>query len=283
MPLSAELEKLLGYVPEAEREARRKELSALQEGSLRQDEFSRKMNDLDKRNKEAEVIHRKNREWFDTAKPQYEAMQKEAREAKERLAALETREDHPNDLESPDDQAALQRQLRVAREEVAATKLQLEAVATTVTEFQTMLKDGKLLTADDVNRRGDALGAAVLDIIDLQSRHRADFGIELPRQALLDEAQKRGGDLSAAYEFLTKESREKKLRETIEADVQKRWDEKHKNDNTPYAAGGGEPVLGPLQQRLQKKDSGIPDDVQADGSGRLAGLIAQEFRAEGKS
>jgi len=276
MALSAELEKLLGFVPEAEREATRRQLTELHEGGLRQAEFSRKLNEVDAK-------HKKNIEWYQQASSQYDAAQNELREARERLAALESASGHTDSFTDEDD---LQKQLKAARAEQAEALKKVSALSETVTQFNSMLKEGKLITADkfdeEVNKRGDALGAAVLDIIDLETEHRNEFGTKLDRKALLAEAQRRGGNLSEAYKVITEESRQAKLRKDIEADVERKWQEKLKNSNVPYAADG-EPVLGPLQQRLQKKETGIPEDVQADGSGRLASLVAQELRQEGKA
>ena len=128
---------------------------------------------------------------------------------------------------------------------------------------------------------GNALGAALLEITDLQEQHRKDYGSDINRKELLEEADRVGGDLKAAYKNVTAKQAEDKLRKDIRLDVEKEWTEKHKNDTVPYAEGGA-PTLGPLQQRLAKKDSAIPEDVVADGSGRLANLVAAEMRAEGK-
>lgn len=284
MPISAELEKLLTLIQDpAEREARKKELTEMSENGLRQADYSRRMNELDAQKKAAEAKHQANIAWYERANKQYAAIQDELKTAQERVAALESaRGSGDNFLEEDDD---LQKQLKVARAEAAAAQKQLGELSSTVNNFNTMLSEGKLLTADkfeeEVNKRGDALGAALLDIIDLQDKHRKEYGIDLDRRALLEEAQKRGGNLTQAYEAVTIKAREEKLKKDIEADVEKRYQEKLRNSNVPYAPSG-EPVIGPLQARLQKKDTGIPDEVAADGSGRLSSLIGAELRAEGK-
>jgi hypothetical protein len=284
MPLSAELEAMLSLITdESQREARRKELLELSENGLRQADYSRKMNELDAQRKANEAAHQKNLAWYDRASKQYDSLESDLKAAQERAAALEAASGSPgNTLEDEDE---LQKQLKIARAEASEAQKKMNDLSSTVNNFNQMLSEGKLVTLDkfeeEINRRGDALGAALLDIIDLQDKHRKDYGVDLDRRALLEEAQKRGGNLSQAYEVITTQARQDKIRKDIEADVEKRFQEKIKNLNVPYAPSG-EPVQGPLQIRLQKKDTGIPEDVPADGSGRLSSLIGAELRQEGK-
>jgi F0F1-type ATP synthase delta subunit len=222
--------------------------------------------------------------WYERASKQFDGTVSELKAAQEKIAALESVK--AAGLESNlEDDNELQKQLASARKEVAEAQKKLGELSTTVETFNKMTQEGKLITSEkfdeEVNRRGDALGAAILDIIDLQDEHRKTFNAELDRKQLLEEAQKQGGNLKAAYKVITEKAREEKTRKDIETEVERRYQEKLKNSNVPYAPSG-EPVLGPLQTRLQKKDTGIPDDVAADGSGRLSGLIAQELRNEGK-
>lgn len=285
MALSAELEKMLALITEpAEREARRVELTELSENGLRQADYSRKMNEVDAIRKTQEEQRQKNVAWYDKSVVQYNAAIADLREAQEKISTLESSPSKTNG--SFEDEDELQKQLSAARKDAQDAQKKLGDLTNTVNTFDSMIKEGKLITADkfneEVNRRGDALGAAVFDIIDLQDKHRKDFGSDLDRGALLQEAQKRGGSLKDAYEVVTSKVREEKLRKEIEAQVEQKWQEKMKNTNMPFAQDG-EPILGPLQARLQKKDTGIPDDVQADGSGRLASLMAAELRQEGKS
>jgi chromosome segregation ATPase len=285
MPLSAELEKLLALIPdEKDREARRKELTEMADNGLRQADYSRKMNELDAQRKANEQTHQKNTAWYERATKQYSSLEADLKSAQERAAALESAAAAGGG--SLEDEDELQKQLKVARTEVSEAQKKMGELSSTVNNFNTMLSEGKLVTIDkfeeEINKRGDALGAALLDIIDLQDKHRKEYGVDLDRRALLEEAQKRGGNLTMAYEAVTAKSREDKMRKDIETEVEKRYVEKLKNSNMPYAPSG-EPVIGPLQQRLQKKDTGIPDDVQADGTGRLSSLIGAELRAEGKA
>ena len=289
MALSADLEKLVGLIQDpTEREARRKELTDLSEGSLRQADYSRRMNELDTQKKAQEEKHKSNLDWYSRADKQYKTMESDWKAAQDRIAALENVKSAAaaGMLEqTPAEEAEIERQLSSARKELGDANKKIGELDTTVKTFNQMVSDGKIITSDkfeeEVNKRGDALGAALLDIIDLQAKHQREYGSELNRRELLEEAQKRGGNLVQAYEHVTAKSREDKLRRDIEADVEKRYQDKLKNSNIPYAADG-QPVIGPLQARLMKKDTGIPDDVPADGSGQLSSRIGAELRAEGK-
>lgn len=284
MPISAELEKVLSLIQDStEREARRKELTELSDNGLRQSDYSRKMNELAEARKAQEAKHSENLAWYERANNQYKTLESELKTAQERAAALESAQGTPG--QTFQEEAELEKQLAAARKDAADANKKIGELDTTVKTFNEMLKEGKLLTAErfeeEIAKRGDALGAALLDIVDLQDKHRKEYGTDLDRRTLLEEAQKRGGNLSQAYEVVTAKAREDKMRKDIEADVEKRYQERMKNANVPYAPSG-EPVLGPLQARLQKKDTGIPDEVLADGTGRLSNLIGQELRQEGK-
>jgi len=284
----ADLDLIESFQDTTKREAMRKRMTDLDkeatENGLRQTEFSKKMNELGQKQKDIDSRHQKNLEWYNKAKTQWDDINKDNREAKERLAALESAQGAAgSNFGTSDDPDELQKQIRAARADVDATKKSLAEVTTTVNEFQTMIKEGKLITIEEVNKRGDALGAAVLDIVDFQAQAKADFGLSIPRAQLLEETNKHGGDIAAAYEVLTKEASTKKMRETIVAEERARLITEQKASNVPYASGG-EPVMGPLQARLQgKKEGSIPDEIPADGSGRLAALIGNELRAEGKT
>lgn len=284
MALSAELEGLLNLIQDpAQREARRKELVDLTEGSLRQSDYSRKMNELTVKERDLAEKHQKNLKWYETADKQYRDAMAELRTSQEKIAALEAAQAHGSDTVEGEDELAAQ--LKLARAEAEAAKAEVNKLNSTVQGINKMVEEGKLITAEKLNAelttRGNALGAALLEIYDLQEQCRKEYGVEIDRKALLEEADKLGGDLKKAYDSVTAKQREEKLRKDITAQVEKEFREKHKNDTVPYAEGAP-PTLGPLQSRLQKKDTGIPDDVPADGSGRLANLVAAELRAEGK-
>lgn len=276
MPLSADLEALLGTMTDAtKREATRKEL---EDGILRQQDYSRKMNELQTKQKEWTT-------WHSDADKKFRDAMVERDSLKTRVAELETmkKSGQSDDMFNSDDEAAVEKALKQARSELTTAQEKIGRLETVITDVKKQFDEGKFITDEEVTRRGDALGAAMFDIIDKQSQFRTEFGKELDRNSLIMEAQRRGGDIAAAYDFLTQKDREEKLRKDIESEYEKKYTERLKGANLPVDQGGGEPILGPLQSRLQKKDTGIPEDVVADGSGRLAGLIAQELRAEGKS
>jgi multidrug efflux pump subunit AcrA (membrane-fusion protein) len=293
MALPAELESLLELIQDpAEREARRKLLTELHEGGLRQSDYSRKMNELSEQRKAWEEEKNRYLEWYKSANDEYTRATSELKAAKERLAALEAAgasakaaaEAHggtASDYLGDDYDKALQE----ARREAQAANKRLQELQGVVDNINKMLSTGQLITADkfeqEFARRGDAFGAVLLDIIDYQEKHRREFGTDLDRRVLIEEARNRGGNLAEAYKAITEKAREEKLRKQIESEVEAKFKEQLKKSNVPYAESG-EPILGPLQARLQKKDSAIPEDITADGSGRLASLIAEELRKEGK-
>jgi hypothetical protein len=289
MALTAELEKLLTFVPEADREATRKELEA---GYLRQADYSRNMNQLKTDRDKHMSEHQKNVDWYKRANDEYKALQDEANSAKARVAELEEARATSGHL-GDEDEAALAKELKearklaeTARKEAETARKEAESIKASVAETEK-----KFMTKEDVNAAGDNLGLAVFQIIDKMDEYRTEFGKKLDRVALLAEAQKRNGDLESAYEFIIKKDREEKLRTTIEAEAEKKAKEKYdamiaeaRKNGLPVDQGSGEPTMGPLQARLLKKEgeSKIPDDVLADGSGRLAALAARELRDEGK-
>ena len=279
MALSAELEALLATVTDAtKREAMRKELT---EGQLRQDEFSRKMNELSAKTKEWQS-------WHTGADKEYKEALAEVKTLKQTIAELEKAKAGAVDEGlSGEEDAAITKALKEARIELQQARTKQGELEVAVQGFQKQIADGKLLTAEkfdeEVTKRGDNLGAAIFDIIDMQNQCLTMYGKPLDRVALIAEAQKRGGDLKGAYEFLTKDFATEKIRKDLEAEYEKKYNDRIKAANLPTdQGGGGEPTLGPLQSRLAKKDTGIPDDVLADGTGRLSSLIANELRAEGK-
>lgn len=289
MPLSAELEALLNLIQdEKEREAKRKLLTELHENGLRQADYSRKMNELSERQKSYEAERQRLMDWYKTANDEYSRTVQELNDAKQKLAALENAQAMTKDAGLGHDSTFdldYDKLIKEARSELAESKKKVAELENVVSNINKMLSEGKLITADkfeqEFARRGDAFGAVLLEIIDYQDKHRKEFGTDLDRATLIAEARNRGGNLAEAYRAITEKAREEKLRKSIEAEVEAKFKEQLKKSNVPYAESG-EPILGPLQARLQKKDTAIPDDVIADGSGRLASLVAEELRKEGK-
>jgi hypothetical protein len=102
---------------------------------------------------------------------------------------------------------------------------------------------------------------------------------------LLNEAAKRGGDLGAAYDEVTKDARLEKIKADIRNEVTKEFEAKYANTNGNPLAPGAPPLVGPLQAMIdgqRNAESAIDPSLKADGSGRLARAIAAELRAEGK-
>lgn len=281
MPLTAELETLLATEKDAtKREAMRKEL---EDGYRRQADYSRAMNDLTAQKKEW-------RTWHADADKEYKAAKADAIQLKQTIAELQAAKDAlaAGDGEgSGGDTPDLDKALKEARQELLSAKIRSQQLEDRMKAIDEQIQTGKLITAErfeqEITKRGDALGMAVFDVIDKQNQYRAAYGKELDRNALIAEAQKRGGNLDAAYEFLTVADREAKLRKEIETEFEKKYQEKLKTGGLAIdQGGGGEPGMGPLQQRIKKQDTGIPDNIPADGSGQLASAIAQEMRTEGK-
>jgi hypothetical protein len=277
MALTPELQKLVDLLPEAEREGTKK---MLEEGQLRQADYSRKMNELTAKEKEW-------KDWHSSADKQYKDALAESKTLKETIAALEAaKASSIDDGLSGDEDAAITKALNAARAELSQARERTANLEQTVQGFTQKIEKGELITAakfeEEVTKRGDNLGAAIFQVIDLQQKCQADYGKPLDRNQLIAEAQKRGGDIEAAYEFLTKDFSIEKLKATLEADYEKKYNDRIKAANLPLDQGsGGEPSLGPLQSRIAKKDTGIPDDIPL-GDPRLANLIGAELRAEGK-
>jgi len=289
MALSAELEALLGKIEDEKvREATRKQLVENQEGGLRQADYSKKQNELKVEREKLQGEWKKHVDWYEKAKTDYDT----AIEEKSKLEAKVTELETVKRTVDPDlvDEKELNKQLKLAEAKADAAAKQAEKMSQTVLAIDKMIKDGQLLTSEQfekrVNEKADGLANAVLDVWEKQQAYRNEFGKDLPRQTLIDEAAKHQGNIEAAYETLTKADREAKLRKEIEAEYDKKFNDRIRQSGLPIDQGGsGSGIeMGPLQKRnLGQKDTTIPDEVPADGSGRLAYLVAQELIKEGKT
>lgn len=300
MALSAELEKLLQFVPEKEREAYRAKLVENEENGLRQQDYSRKQTELQKEREAFTSERQKHLDWYKSANQEYTEGMKGLKAAQEERAALEAKvaeleklrsEGGPQGDFDPEDQDAIAKQISSLRSEATGWKDHASRLEGELSGIKKQIEDGQLVTQDrfqeGLESGGNRLGETIFEIFDLQQRHQQDFGEPLDRKALIAKAHESGGDLNRAYESLTAEKAKEKMRTEIEQEVQQRYEEKLRAANLPIDSGATAPTLGPLQQRLQgpPKDgdeSSIPDDVPADGSGRLAAEAAKELRAEGK-
>ena len=293
MALSAELEKALGYLPAAEREATRKRLTELEEGGLRQSEFSRKMNELAETEKAREMAHKAHLQWHADNQAFYKQAIAERNAAKQELEAAAARlkdlesnrqptsnpEQHELDLDDP---GAMAKALREARAEAAAAKQAFTDISAKVGKIDEMLQKGELVTREEATRQLNAYSTAVLTVGDYQRKHEQEYGVPVDRGKLLEASEQLGGDLEKAYKFVTEDLRWKKREDQIRAEVLKEQEEKQRSGSLPIASGEA-PIIGPLQARVMgTQESKIDPSIRADGSGRLAMEIAKEMRAEGK-
>jgi len=286
MALTAELEALVAKIDDQkQREATRKEL---EEGVLRQADYSKKMNDLDKEKQAWRDWHARENPKVLAAQSEKDRALGEAAALRARIAELEKASNPPPGDEElpPIEQDALARETKRLEKQLTDANNRAAKLEEQVTNLSKKLESDVLTSEkynEDVTKRGDRLGSAIFDVFDKQLEYQATFGKKLDRNKLIEEAQKRGGDLDAAYEVITKEDREAKLRADIEKEFETKYNDRIKNSNLPVDQGGiGEPNLGPLQARLAKKDTGIPDNIPADASGQLSSAIGAELRAEGK-
>lgn len=290
MALSAELEALLAKIEDKTiQEATKKQLIENQENGLRQADYSKKQNELKAERDKLQGEWKKHIDWYDSAKAQYDKAIEEQSTLQARIQELENIKSNvaPENL----DEGELNKQIKLAQDRAEAVAKEASKLNTQYQELDKMIKEGKLITADKfeeaVNRKADGLANIILDVWDKQQAYTKEFGKELPRQTLISEMAKFQGNIEAAYESLTKQDREDKLRKDIEAEVEKKFQDRLKQAGLPIDQGSTSPSLdstmGPLQRKAMGiKEESIPEDVAADGSGRLGYLIAQEMIKEGK-
>lgn len=292
MALSAELEALLKHIQDDEkREATRKQLLENQENGLRQADYSKKQNELKEERDKLQAEWKKHVDWYNDAKEEYDTTKTELETVQEKLSKLEAIKHNSSQKENVDE-SELDKQIRVLREQTEAAVARAEKAETSIQSIDQMIKEGKLMTSDkyeqSLNKKADTLANAIMDVWEKQTAYKSEFGKELSRQALLDEAQKFQGDLDRAYESLTKKDRQTKYETEVEAKYKKEYEDKIRKAGLPIDAGEG-PVpgagLGALQRRVLGVDEkgDIPSNIPADGSGRVAYLAAQELIKEGKA
>jgi len=289
MALSAELEALLSKIlDENVREATKKQLIENQENGLRQADYSKRQNELKAEREKMQVEWKSHLDWYNTAKDTYETAIEEQKKLETKVTELEAQKAGTGTVV---EELEIDKRLKIAQERADAAAKQSDKLFAQVSEIDKMIKDGQLITADKfeaaVNRKADGLANAILDVWEKQQSYKNEFGKDLPRQTLIDEAAKHQGNIDSAYEALTKADREEKLKKSIEAEYEKKFQDRIKQAGLPIDQGGTSPVfdgMGALQKRsLGVKETDIPEDISADGSGRLGYLIAQELIKEGKA
>ncbi len=294
MALPADLEKVLGYIPESEREARRKELTELHENGLRQSEFSRKMNELAEQEKIRKAAYDEGKQWVEQNRTYYREALAQRDAAQQRLKDLETAAKappKPDDIPTDGiDDPAIAGAIRQARAEAQAAQRLLQEQAEKVQSIQKMLDEGQLLTRKQFEEEGVARlqswSAAQFDVTDKLNQAMQEFGKPIERTKLLEAAARYNGDLKAAYEAVTSDYRIDKIKEDVRKEVAAEYEAKMRNNAVPLSSGPAPSELGPLQARVLQAtlpgESKIDPNIPVDQSGRLAYAMAQELRAEGK-
>jgi hypothetical protein len=288
MALPAELETLLSKIlDENVREATRKTLTENHENGLRQSDYSKKQNELKVEREKLQTEWKSHIDWYNTAKDTYEQALEEQKNLEAKVATLESKKESSSTVV---EELEINKQLKLAQDRADAASVASDKLFKQVSEIDKMIKDGQLITADKfeaaVNRKADGLANAILDVWEKQQSYKNEFGKDLPRQTLIDEAAKHQGNIELAYEALTRGDREEKLKKTIEADYEKKYQDRIKQAGLPIDNGGTSAYdgMGALQKKsLGVKETDIPEDIAADGSGRLGYLIAQELVKEGKA
>jgi hypothetical protein len=290
--ITPELENLLALLPAEKREGARKEIEG---GFLRQDEFSRKMNELTENDKRREVAYAEGKTWVENNRTYYKEALAQRDEAVKKAKELEERAANlgkPAPVEDPeinvDDPIALAKALRKAREDAAAARADAASLSKIVTDVAEKLTNGQLVTLDQFETEGgkrlEAFSKATMDVMQTLQRGQKEYGLDINRDELLKKAEQFGGSLEKAYEDVTAPARLEKLKKDIRDEVTKELEGKYQSSATPLAPGDTPLALGPLQQRVfqvANPSSTIDPNIPADGSGRLAHAIAAEMRAEG--
>lgn len=298
MPLTTELEGLLALITDTtQREAMRKTLTEMHEGQLRQSDYDRVMNESKKETErlqaEAKASIQRNQEWWNKNNDTHE----------ETLKILEQTERERDDLRGKIEAAAKnatgngtgnngtgidEARLKTYLENEFSGRKFVSAV-----EAESAAKkyvDGVL---ENERKRffSETLPATTnfnMSMVDIQFRHRDEFGKPLDRVALakfitdnkLDVST--ADNLNKAYDGFVSQARMDKKIEEIKVQAEK--DAKTKF-SVPGTGAAPAPELGHLQQRLQSKD-GLPEiifnDAVKPGSGQLAAAAAAELRSEGK-
>jgi len=284
----------------------------LKGGLLRQEEFSRKMNEVSAQAKEAEELQRR-----------FESLAQEYQQTKEKLEEWNQWYEEAWDTE------------RRTTKAHARAMDELEAARQKIAELETMVEAGDEMTLEDLNKRFNELiqqygvltrkeleeGKFVTDeklrqalgywglsaeevLADLETtadRHKDEFGEILDRSKLLQFAREKKLPLNQAYEEFVKDQREaaqKKREEERAKEIEeklkeaRRKGEEEARKKLAMGDGGTIPVdvappePGALEKRLQRDSAKLSDDLSSPealkeiklGQGILARAAAQEYR-----
>ena len=309
MSLTPEIEALLARVSDpTKREGLRRQFEdpSLQDFSkelsasvLRQADYSRKMNELTEMERTKLAAYDKGLGWVEQNRTNYSEAIKQRDAAIARAAELEQKASDltkgagtPNPAEfnlNMSDEEQVAQAIKAARTEAYAARQDAAALAATVTKFSKMLDNGELLTASqfeqEAGKRLESFSRATMDVMATIAKAKNEFGVEVDRDVLLNEAAKYGGDLGKAYESVTSGARLDKLKADIRGEVTKEMEARFANSAGNPLASGAQPMMGPLQSMVfaqKHPEATIDPSIPADGSGRLAHAIAAELRAEGK-
>jgi small-conductance mechanosensitive channel len=307
MSLTPEIESLLSKVTDAtKREGLRKQFEdpslgdfnkELSASVLRQADYSRKMNELTEMEKTKLAAYDKGLSWVEGNRANYSEAIKQrdaaiTRAAEFELKAASLAKNPAANTEfnlNMSDEAQVAQAIKEARQEASAARQDAATLADSVTKIKKMLDDGELLTAaqfeQEAGKRLEAFSRATMDVMGTIAKGKSEFGVDIERDALLNEAARYGGDLGKAYESVTAGARLEKIKTDIRNEVTKELEAKYANSAGNPLASGAPPMMGPLQAMVfaqKNPESTIDPSIPADGSGRLAHAIAAELRAEGK-
>ena len=270
--LNENLEKLVGMIQDpAEQEAVRKDLES---SIMRQDEYSRKMN-------EAAALKRQNDEWYAKYSTEYSAMADELARYRQGGAAqpepqnvTEPATGAPNDIATAIKQA--QEDARQARAEAERLKQLIES--------------GAVVTQEYLNKYApemfDRYGTAIFATMDKATQAQNEYGLRVTPEDLVKKSGEYGGNLDQAYNALTEQAKQDKLKADIRKEIEAEYQAKLAVGAVPLA-GGNYPIgaNNPFEAYMSGSngDNGASfANIKADGTGRLANAIASQMRAAGK-
>lgn len=277
MAVKAEVEKLLAQITDAGKRAEATKMYEahpfMQDAVLAQSDYSRKIQEADRKDKAATAKYDANLKWFDTSSKEVARVEAE----RDRLSA-----------ESQTLKAELDA-LKAGREEGSDEGISAAALAkydSKIAVLEKNLADSKADTLtrkaydEDLAKQGNSMATFLMETVEAKERHMKEFGTSLSKDDLWKFMNdNKIATVNEAYDRLTEDRRRTSWETNKEKEIEERIKKEISAQRLPF--GDGAAPRGPLQQFLAK-DTGIPEGVTADGSGKLASLAAQELRGEGK-